>query len=621
MCTSTRIGYSFSGMSWQLGALIFMTAWAPAQEEGDALLDDDDLLEVPEDSTHGPGESLPPAAAIEAARAHEKLFAAERFPSASVCRTCHAGHYREWSVSQHAYALISPVFNSMQGTILKRTGGTNGDFCIRCHTPVGMSLGEPAFTSALERDPVSREGVTCVTCHRMNRAYGKVSGRISLLEGDILTPVYGPTGNEGLQQVLSQPAKYKVVTSPDKQGRRIHRDAVRFFQLPEPGFCGTCHDVTLVDGFRLEEAFSSYKHSPAAKEGVTCQDCHMGKEPGVPSGYRQEPAAVIGGVPARTRKRTNHMFVGPDYSVVHPGLFPHNTRAEALAPLEDWLSFDVEAGWGTEKFEDHVSATKAFPAAWASIDDRFEAREIVEENLALLKEASGARRKLLQAGYLLGDIVLQEATVSGVRFEVEVRNETTGHAVPTGFDADRLVWLDVSVTDHEGRVVMRSGDLDPNGDVRDQHALYVHSGELPADPQLFSLQSKFLTRMVRGGEREQVLAVNYSPDPLPFVRPETRSSVLLGRPRGARKHRKSIAAGDGRRARYRVEPEALTGSGPYHVRVKLMAAMVPVHLVAEISEVGFDLRMSPRDVADAVVDGHLVIWERRAVFELPAAPR
>ena len=82
-------------------------------------------------------------------------------------------------------------------------------------------------------------------------------------------------------------------------------------------------------------------------------------------------------------------------------------------------------------------------------------------------------------------------------------NGTDGHPVPTGFDAERLVWLQITVKDDAGQVVYESGDLDPNGDLRDAHSLYVHNGDLPLDRELFSLQSKFITRNVRGGEREQ----------------------------------------------------------------------------------------------------------------------
>ena len=228
-----------------------------------------------------------------------------------------------------------------------------------------------------------------------------------------------------------------------------------------------------------------------------------------------------------------------------------------------------------------------------------------------MEEIGQQRLKVLRAGYQLGEVEIKKAGKRGIEFTVEVRNGTDGHNVPTGFDAERLVWLFVTVTDATGRAVFQSGDLDPNGDVRDSHSLYVHNGELPLDRSLFSLQSRFLTRMVRGGEREQVLSINYSPDPLPFLRPSTSSTILTGRPGGTRKHRQTIAPLEGKRARYRVSPKALTGTkGPYRARIQLKAAMVPVNLIHEIQDVGFDYGMSPRQVGQAVVEGHLILWER-----------
>ena len=107
--------------------------------------------------------------------AHTELLTEGRFPSARECSNCHPNQYEQWSVSQHAYAQISPVFNAMHGTLVKQTNGTLGDFCIRCHTPVGMQLQEPVFTSNLNRGQASREGVTCTACHRIQRDYGKIS--------------------------------------------------------------------------------------------------------------------------------------------------------------------------------------------------------------------------------------------------------------------------------------------------------------------------------------------------------------------------------------------------------------------------------------------------------------
>jgi len=550
------------------------------------------------------------AASLSADEEHEKLFLENRFPSANTCAGCHPNHYREWSVSPHAYAQLSPVFNAFHATILKLTNGTNGDFCMRCHTPVGMNLGESPYKSNMDGHPVSREGITCIDCHRVNQDYGKLSGRLALVEGDLFEPVFGPKGNEELQRVVES-GEYRVNTERGKAGRAIHTRAEKFFQLSEPGFCGTCHDVNLVNGFRLEEAFSEYKNSPAAKKGITCQDCHMGKEPGVVSGYREEPAAMVGNNPTRPRKRTNHMFVGPDYSIIHPGLFPHNVKAAAMATMREWLTYDYEAGWGTDKFEQNIPDGYTFPDRWLSADDRYDARDIIRENQALLAEADKARLQVLRAGYQSGDFEVEKASESGLRFKIQVRNGTEGHNVPTGFDAERLVFLEVKVFDRDDHMVFVSGDLDPNGDVRDSHSLFVHNGELPLDKYLFSLQSRFVTRMFRGGDREQVLAVNYSGDPLPFLRPSTSSTVLTGRPLGARKHKAGIDPMGSRWAEYKVKGSQLTGKPPYRVEAKLIAGMVPVNLVEAISIVGFDYNMSTRDIIDGVVGGHQVLWERK----------
>ena len=533
-----------------------------------------------------------------------------RFPSANTCAACHPDHYREWSVSAHAYAQLSPVFNAMQGRILQLTNGTNGDFCIRCHTQVGMNIGEPEFMTNMDRHPTSREGITCIVCHRLPEAYGKVSGRLAIVEGDIFDPIYGPTGDAELQRVIAS-NEYSVNPDRTQAGRSIHAGAEQLTQMSESAFCGTCHDVNLVNGFRLEEAFSDYKSSPAAGQGTSCQDCHMGTELGVASGYAEAPAALVGGVPTRPRKRTNHVFAGPDYSVIHPGIFPHNVRASEMATIREWLTFDHEAGWGTDAFEDTVSAATEFPARWQTADDRLDAREVIDANRALLEEAARQRMAVLRAGYVLGDVVVERAGSDGIEFRVEVRNGTNGHSVPTGFDAERLVFLEVTVRDAADRVVFRSGDRDPNGDVRDSHSVYVHNGELEIDPYLFSLQSLFVTRMVRGGERGQVLAVNYSPSPLPFIRPSTQATVLLARPVGARKHRQVISPGNARWPDYEVSREELSGSqGPYRATIRLIAQMVPVNLIHEIQGVGFDYYMSPLEIATAVVDGALVLYDR-----------
>ena len=590
-------------------------------EEGNDLLlsnddvDQDDLLVTNEiidrDETSPPGDDE----AINAGEAHLALFTESRFPSATTCATCHPDQYKEWAVSSHAYAQISPVFNTMQATVVKLTNGTNGDFCIRCHSPIGMQLEEPIFTNNINRLAASREGITCIVCHRIKNNYGKISGRISLEEGDVFAPVYGPSGNEILKEIIANKDKYKVNTDPEKSGRNIHTDSIEFAYIGESGFCGMCHDVNLLNGFRLEDAFSQFKNTAAAKRGETCQDCHMATIPGKVSPYAIGPAAIVGGKPTPDRKRTNHMMAGPDYSIVNPGIFPHNTRAQELANIDQWLSFNYEAGWGTDTFEDTVPPDYVFPKHWKYIDDRYEAREVLEVQFAELELIRIQRYQILRRGFQLGDFVVDENDENGLAFRIKLVNGTDGHSVPVGFDAERLQFLQITVTDVDGKVILESGNRDPNGDLLDPHSSYVHNGELKRDKQLFSLQSKFLVRNNRGGESEQILPINFSISPLPFIRPEARPTILQARPSSARKQNRAIPPSGYRWAKYTINKSALSGRLPYKVNIKFISQMVPVNLIGAIQSLGFDYGMSARLVADRIVAQSDLLWEKNVVFE------
>ena len=587
-----------------------------------ASVDEHLLPPLPDDSQTDPGaKDVRFDDAVDAA--HAELFQCTSYPSAKACAECHPKHFREWSVSPHAYAQLSPVFNAMSNKLIALTNGTLGDFCIRCHTPIGMSLNEPIAMSNLDRHPTSREGVTCVTCHRINQAWGKGAGRQALVPGDVTQVVYGPRGSDLLNQVLSNMDEYGALSTEPRnalRSRQIHRQSERFFQLTTSSFCGACHDVFAPNGFRLEDAFSEFKHSPAAACGQNCQDCHMGRTPGKAEGYDCEPAAIVGNRPTPPRKHTNHMMVGPDYSIIHPGIFPHSLEAvreegdpdsqTGLASLREWLMFDERAGWGTEEFEAVVHPATGFPAAWQNPLRRRHGRRILDEQQKLLREADVQRYRLLTAGYHLGDIEVLGTSRNQLKFRIPVSNITPGHGVPTGFDAERVVYLRTQVWDAQGCLIFQSGDLDPNGDLRDSHSLYVHNGKIPLDRQLFSLQSRFITRNVRGGEREQVLNIAYSLDPLPYIRPETRPFTVLGRPISARKQKQNIEVGGQRYAEYQVPLR----SGPLTIRVQLIAGMVPVNLIHEISSAGFDYFMTAEQVANAVVAGHMVLYEQTKVI-------
>ena len=547
-----------------------------------------------------------------AAKAHAEVLAASQYPSATVCKQCHPLQYQEWAVSPHSYAQLSPAFNAMQATINRGQNGTLGDFCIRCHTPIGMALGEPTFAANQSRNPIALEGITCIVCHRVDRRRGTISARFPVKAGDIFAPIVGPHGPEELERVLADSETYHLLSSPGsgKIGAPVHSQAIEFVEISEPAFCGMCHDVNDMTSFRLESAYSEYKNSPAAGRGVTCQDCHMGKVQGVPSGYAEAPSAIVGTLPTVTRKHANHMMAGPDHSIVHPGLFPHNPDAQKMATLAQWTSFDVGAGWGTDAFENSVAPDAKFPPRWNYAGDRYNARTVIEQNLALTTEYEAKRLEVLRNGYQLGELSVARADDHGLAFDVEVRNVTDGHGTPTGFDAERVTFLQVTVTDQAGQVVFQSGDLDPNGDLRDLHSIYVTRGRVALDHYLFSLQSKFVDRTLRGGEQEQILPTNFSLDPLPFVRPPVQSALVFGTPPAVRKQKRNIEPFGHRFAHYEVNADKLTGKGPYRLNVKLIAGALPINLIYTIQFVGFDYGMSPLEVARRMRGLQSVLWER-----------
>ena len=311
------------------------------------------------------------------------------YPTAAQCGGCHKQIYEEWSSSQHAYASISPMFHKFEQKFQELTQGTVGTFCVRCHQQVGTQLGEPRETPLWARSRISTEGVSCITCHRIDEKYGKVNGERRVKPGKICEPVYGSGDKSVIKDVLADKETYSVKTCTDGRGNDIHNGMIKNDQITKSEFCVSCHQVAVNLGIKLEIVWDQYRDSPARKAGVTCQDCHMGKVPGKPQGYATAPSAVVGGKEINPgRKHANHRFIGPGYSMAHPGIFPHNTKAQAFS-IKDWLEFDWRAGWGTTAFEDKVADGEIkvdFPKRWADPVDREDARAIIEENLAKLDE-------------------------------------------------------------------------------------------------------------------------------------------------------------------------------------------------------------------------------------------
>lgn len=516
---------------------------------------------------------------------HIDLYLENCYPSAMTCAKCHPKVYEEWRGSAHAYAGISPMFNRFEMAVAQLSSGTIGTFCLRCHAPVAMHLGKPREASIVDYQQVLREGVTCVACHRVAEAYNKHNGERRIESGSIFDPVFGSTVGEGLARAIAEKEKYKIKVDPNdkRPGQAIHLTSIQFNQLSDSSFCASCHQVAVHPGISLEVVWAQYRAGPACKKGIRCQDCHMGIVPGKPNGFEMAHVAEIGGKPVNEpRQHASHMFWGPITPIGHPGLFPHNEKSLRWS-VDDWLCFDWRAGWGCEAFEKSPTAKQLrYPPKWDSADERRDARKVVDENLKLVQIKRQASIVVMEGASKLDGPFFDRTPECGqdLKFHFMVTNLSEGHNMPSGsLGAQPQLWLNVALISPSGKRVWESGHLDSHGDLCNHHSADVTSGRMPADLQLFNLQTQFLITGVKGTDREMYLPINVDIDQLPFLRPGAQPITVLNHPPFIRMEAHSIPPLGHKLAKYQVPSELLTERGVYRLSARLRSRMEPVYFM------------------------------------------
>lgn len=526
------------------------------------------------------------AAAPAAEDPHAAVYAESQFPSAIECASCHPKVFWEWAVSNHAYASISPMFHKFEQALNGLASGTVGTFCVRCHQQVATQMGEPREKPLWDRSAISREGVTCVTCHRVSTQFGKVNGERHINPAPINAPVYNAGTGKGMPEVLANAKEYGVAMAPGEEGTPIHAPAIKFEQISQSEFCVSCHQVAVHPGIKLEVVWEQYRGAPAAKEGITCQECHMGKVPGEAEGFETWPIAIVNGqtVGESNQKHSNHLFYGPGYPIAHPGIFPFNPRALKWT-IKDWLKFDYRSKWGDPAWEDEISngvTPPAFPPEWAKREDREEARYVISLNEKLLNDKRQSRIEVMENSMRIDGPYFKQPPAVGedLKFEYKITNVDRGHNLPSGsLGAQPELWFNVVLIDPDGQRVWETGYVDANGDMADIHSLGVAKGTTPYDSQLFNLQTKFLTTNVKGTDREMYLPVNFDFDQLPHIRPPGVPTTVLNHPPFIRMEGRSLPPLAHRFAKYKVPASVLTKPGRYRLQSRMRSRAEPIYFM------------------------------------------
>lgn len=567
-----------------------------------------------EDAAAAPAVAEAPPALAAANDPHAAVFAKDLYPSATACAGCHPRVFSEWASSNHAYASISPMFHKFEQAISNFTQGTIGTFCVRCHQQVGTQRGEPRELPLWDRSLVAREGITCITCHRVGAEFGKVNGERHITPGPVEAPVYNAARSSSFQDVIGNPTEYGLASAENPDGKRIHGGVIKFDQIGKSEFCVSCHQVAVNLGIKLEVVWDQYRASPAAEHGITCQDCHMGKVPGRAEGYESGHIAIIGGKPVGdgSARHSNHAFYGPGYPIAHPGLFPFNPRSLEWG-IQDWLKFDYRAGWGTPAWEAKQAADpKAdLPAPWDSREERERARTIVEQNTQALDYKRELRKQVMENGSAIDGPFFDSKPQVGksLKLRYTLRNTDEGHNLPSGsLGAQPEIWFNVALIDPDGKNVWESGYVDSKGDMADLHSDDVHAGKIAHDDQLVNLQAKFLTTNVKGTDREMYLPVNFDADQLPLLRPAGVPATVLNHPPFVRMENRSLPPLGQRVASYTIPASALTKPGTYKLQSRMRSRAEPIYFM---NFVGATL-----DMQQAINEWMLDIHPNAVAFEV-----
>jgi len=181
--------------------------------------------------------------------AHDGLTASSP-PEA--CRSCHTTVYDKWKESFHAKATTSPAFRGMATLFNFGTGPQYARECLNCHaTDVKLSGDYEARWQAIMDDKPDTPGVTCTACHAIRD--------VKKDNYDLLVPVTMKPVRTPFHNVERSPLFKKEV------------------------MCSGCHDYNnshavqgdWEQGVACCTTNRDFRKTKMAKEGVSCQTCHM----------------------------------------------------------------------------------------------------------------------------------------------------------------------------------------------------------------------------------------------------------------------------------------------------------------------------------------------------------
>lgn len=321
------------------------------------------------------------------------------FNAPEVCGECHEQQFREWNGSIHSLAFKDPIYQGELVKAVKAVGHEITRQCEGCHSPIGVVTGEIKGPGLAGLSSMALQGVSCDVCHA-------VSGVTHWQ-----TPAHEPENGSfiltpGVETEKGQKLVKRGPFPPSAEcGGGFHECAESGLHL-QADLCAGCHQVYHYDShFPLEATYLEWKHGPYAQKAILCQDCHM--------------------VDIETFKRSADQYAHPE--------------------RKDYRHYFNGANY----LLSYLGAAAAKRAGDPQLAD------------GLMKQYAMAVERLQAAAGLELTPVYQAGTLAELK--VQVKNLRAGHNLPTSLTNVRQMWLEVTLKDEAGGVLMSSGSVQTDG--------------------------------------------------------------------------------------------------------------------------------------------------------------
>lgn len=181
----------------------------------------------------------------------------DMFENPEVCKGCHSEIYQQWEKSAMAYSWDDPIYQALFLRASKATDGQVDNFCIACHSPIGMT--SMNASAAMLETNTDLPGVNCEVCHNIT----------------------GITGNDNAAYILSPNRDKHVKLGPRTDASSPYHKTEYSDLHTRSEFCSTCHNVSHpFNSTPIERTYDEWQESAYNEQGIQCQDCHMTPGPG-----------------------------------------------------------------------------------------------------------------------------------------------------------------------------------------------------------------------------------------------------------------------------------------------------------------------------------------------------